>query len=168
MNQKLKNIVIYGILNFMLYITTPLIFILLLTNFQYFDFNPIFLQTIFIFGIVGVSVSILKNSFSEDSNIYHIIGISNVLFSGVYLFFIFGGFSFGLPFGNYSIQTNSFQAELGLQIIAWPLLIASLIRLISSTIKYYEEIKNKSLIIKLKRKISGHKFILWIGYSIYL
>ncbi|MBD3215487.1 MAG: hypothetical protein GF311_22950 [Candidatus Lokiarchaeota archaeon] len=168
MNQRLKNILIHGTLNLILYIITPLIFILILTNFQYFEFNPIFLQAIFIFGMIGVSVSILKNSFSENSNTHHIIGISSTLFSGVYLFFIFGGFSFGLPFGNYSIQTNTFQAELSLQIVAWPLLIASIIRLISSTIKYYEKIKNKSLTIKLKKKISSHKLILWVGYIIYI
>lgn len=168
MQKRIRNIFLYGLLNILLYIIAPIIFILILSNFEYFEFNPSFTLIILISGSIGTLISIIKHSFSEDSNAHYIIGIGSTLFSGIYLFYIFGGFSLGTPFGNYQIITESFQAEFGLQIIAWSLLIASLFRTISSGIKFYEKIKNTEIAVRIKRKIRITKITSFIGFLLYI
>ncbi|MFO7797166.1 MAG: hypothetical protein ACQERB_15910 [Promethearchaeati archaeon] len=168
MDQKSKNLLIYGTINILLYVITPTLFIIILSNFEYFDFNLSFFLMILIFGLIGAFISVMKYFFPEDSNLHHLISIGSALFSGVYLFYIFGGFSLGIAFGSYRIETSAFQVELGLQIIAWSLLIGSLMRTISAIIKLYEKNKDKIYSLKIRKEIKLTQIFSTTGIIIYI
>jgi len=168
MDQRSKNLLIYGTINILLYVLTPTIFIIILSNFEYLDFNLSFFVITLIFGLLGAFISTMKYFFPEDSNLHHLISIGSALFSGIYLFYIFGGFSLDIVFGNYRIETSTFQVELGLQIIAWSLLIGSLIRTISAIIKLYEKNKDKIYSLKIRKEIKLTQIFSTTGIIIYI
>jgi len=114
------------------------------------QFNSSFTFIILTFGTIAVIISFFKNIFPPNSYHHNLIGLGTAIYSGIYLFYIFGGFSTGANFGNYYIKTEELDALLGLQILAWLMLLAALINAIYYTLKCLEVRRHKEFLLSLK------------------
>jgi len=141
MKLDYKSILIYGVLKAAFFLILPIILISVLSDQGIIEFSPPFIVSILVMGIIGVIFTILRHAPPKDSILREIIGIGLAVYNGLYLFYIFGGFSGGL--GRYSIQTTNLVAFLGLQLIAWILLIGALINTIFYSVKTINTFKKK-------------------------
>ena len=142
-----KSIILYGALKVTFFLITPLIVILLLSDQGIMEFSSIFITNIIIMGSVGTIITIVRYSAPKDTMTRGIIGIAVTIYNGIYLFYIFGGFTGDL--GTYIIQTQNISAVLGLQLIAWILLLGALLKSSFHIVKTIEiaiyKKKNKNL-----------------------
>jgi hypothetical protein len=117
-------------------------------------------------GIIGTIITIVRHAPAKDTISRGAIGIGLAIYNGLYLFYIFGGFSGGL--GTYIIQTASIKAVLGLQIIAWILLLGAFINssfyIVKTIEAVYKKRKNKireeSKQVKLEKGLKTGKILL--------
>ncbi|TFG00120.1 MAG: hypothetical protein EU542_08375 [Promethearchaeota archaeon] len=141
MKLDYKSIIIYGILKAAFFLLLPLIVISVLSDQGIIEFSPSFIVSILVMGIIGVIITIIRHTPAKDSILREVIGIGLAIYNGLYLFYIFGGFSGGL--GTYSIQTTNLEAIIGLQLIAWILLIGALLNTVFYLVKIIEAVNKK-------------------------
>jgi len=103
--------------------------------------SPDFMQKLIILGIIGVILTFFTNLFSKKTKIHHVLAVNYALFIFLYVFQLFNGFNHDGLFGNYSINDETVQALIGLQIIIIFLLIITVIRGIYHLIKILEIIR---------------------------
>ncbi|MBD3196811.1 MAG: hypothetical protein GF317_17270 [Candidatus Lokiarchaeota archaeon] len=168
MQIQRKKLIIYSLLGTFFYILLPYIVIYILTELDIFEFSSSFTLSLLIFGSVGILISVSKYFFPENSLNRHIIGIGTSIFSGIYLFFIFGGFNINQTLGNYYIETSNSQVLLGLQVIAWLLLGGSLLRILSNIIKLIEFKQDRDITIFHKDSLKLTKIFNILGVLVYL
>jgi len=118
-------------------------------------FTQEFKMTIIIMGIVGVVFSMLRNAFPKDTSANRLMAFGSTVYSGIYLFYFFGGFTPGVQLGMYSISVPPIQVLLGLQLIAWLFLGSSGLRALKYLIEAVELRKNKEYRVKKKFKLSN-------------
>jgi hypothetical protein len=145
-----KKGLLYGGITCGIYIIFPIVLISVLSNLNMLQFNSSFTFIILTFGTIAVIISFFKNIFPPNSYHHNLIGLGTAIYSGIYLFYIFGGFSTGANFGNYYIKTEELDALLGLQILAWLMLLAALINAIYYTLKCLEVRRHKEFLLSLK------------------
>ncbi|MHA1534380.1 MAG: hypothetical protein ACTSP8_06575 [Promethearchaeota archaeon] len=158
---QITKMIMYGILNAVLYIALPLILFKVISTMVLMTFTQEFQMTIIIMGIVGVVFSMLRHAFPKDSSANRIVAFASTIYSGVYLFYFFGGFTPDVQLGTYSINVPPLQVLLGLQVIAWLLLGSSGLRALKYLIEAVELRKNKEYRVKKKFKLS--KFFKVLG-----
>lgn len=147
-----KKGLLYAGMNCGIYIIFPIVLITLLSNFNILQFNSSFTFIILIFGIIAVIISFFKNILPPNSLNHNLIGLGTAIYSGIYLFYIFGGFNTSANFGNYYIKTEGLDALLGLQILAWLMLLAALINALYYTLKCLEVQRHKEFLLSLKSR----------------
>ena len=152
---QITKIILYGILNAVLYIALPLILFEVISMMGLMTFSQEFKMSVIIMGIVGVVFSMLRHGFPKDSSANRLIAFSSTIYSGIYLFYIFGGFTPGVALGTYSINLPTIQVLLGLQVIAWLLLGSSGLRVLKYLIEAVELRKSKEYRVKKKIKLSN-------------
>ena len=152
---QITKMIMYGILNAVLYIAIPLILFEVIDIMGLMTFTQEFKMTIIIMGIVGVVFSMLRHAFPKDSSANRLVAFGSTVYSGVYLFYFFGGFTPGVALGTYSINLPTIQVLLGLQVIAWLLLGSSGLRALKYLIEAVELRKNKEYRVKKKFKLSN-------------
>jgi hypothetical protein len=108
-----------------------------------------------IIGIIGVVFSMLRHAFPKDTSANCLMAFGSTVYSGIYLFYVFGGFTPGVQLGTYSISVANLQVLLGLQVIAWLLLGSSGLRALKYLIEAVELRKNKEYRVKQKFKLSN-------------
>jgi len=108
------------------YLVIPLIVFLFLLDQGIVEVNSLFITNIIIMGSIGTIITIVRYAFPKDTITRGIIGIAVTIYNGMYLFYIFGGFTGDL--GTYTIQTENISAILGLQLIAWILLLGAFLK----------------------------------------
>ena len=158
---QITKMILHGILNAILYIALPLILFEVISMLGYMTFAQEFKMSIIIIGIVGVVFSMLRHAFPNDTSANRLIAFGSTLYSGIYMFYIFGGFTPGVQLGTYSISVANLQVLLGLQVIAWLLLGSSGLRALKYLIEAVELRKNKEYRVKSKIKFS--KFFKVLG-----
>jgi hypothetical protein len=141
MKLDYKSIIIYGALKAGFFLILPLIIISTLSGQGIVEFSSNFIGSILVMGIIGIILTIMRYAPAKDSLLREVIGIGLALYNGLYLFYIFGGFSGAL--GTYSIHTESVIAILGLQLIAWILLIGASLNTIFHLVKTIEVVNRK-------------------------
>ncbi|MFX1259326.1 MAG: hypothetical protein ACFFAN_15840, partial [Promethearchaeota archaeon] len=148
------KMILYGILSAIFYIAVPLILFYVLELFNIMTFSESFRTSVLIFGIIGVAISVLRHAFPEDTSANRLIRFGITVYSGIFLFYIFGGFEPGRSLGTYSIDYTSplisVQAFLGLQLIAWLFLGATIIRGVQYLIEAIELRKKKEYRVTVK------------------
>lgn len=144
------KMILYGILNGVLYIALPLILFEVVEMYGLMTFTQEFKISIIIFGIIGTVFSMLRHAFPKDSSANRLIAFGSTIYSGVYLFYFFGGFTPGVQLGMYSINVPPLEVQLGLQTIAWMLLGSSGIRALQYLIEAIELRKGKEYRVKVK------------------
>jgi len=119
MEIQIGKMILNAILYAILYIAAPLTIIFLLDFYDILTIGTYFITGIIIFGIIGVIMAVLKAAYPKDSAKNRVIMFLITIYSGVYLFYIFGGFDPTAELGNFSIATQQIQILLGLKLIAW-------------------------------------------------
>jgi len=114
-------------------------------------FTQEFKTSIMIMGIFGTVFAMLRHAYPKDTSANRLIAFGSTIYSGIYLFYLFGGFTLGVQLGTYSIDIpDTLQVLLGLQFIAWLLLASSGIRAMQYLIEAIELRKNKEYRAKVK------------------
>lgn len=166
MEIQYNRMIIFGTITAVVYIIVPLIVMNVLSGLQIIDFKPSFQLTLIILGIFSVILTIVKNIFSKGTIIGNSIGIASSIFSGIYAFYLFGGFSPEKTWGSYQIITENFIAFLGLQLIAWLLLLGAIVRSLSSGAHLIENVRGKKKKREKERKLQAHQVFTVIGLGI--
>ena len=113
--------------------------------------------------------------FLKDTIANRLIAFVVAIYQGIYLFYIFGGFTSGVKLGTYSINTVQAQVLLGLQLIAWLLLgiagvsaIQHLVEVIElrNQMEYWVKIKKEFKLSKLFKRLGYLLNIIILGYII--
>jgi hypothetical protein len=112
------KMILHGLLNAVFYIGIPYGMIYLLEYLNIVSFTEAFKISIIIFGVIGTIISMIKHAYSKDTSANRLISFFISIYSGIYLFYIFGGFTPGVELGTYSIKTDLLQVNLGLKVIA--------------------------------------------------
>jgi len=130
-------------------------------------FSDSFKTSVLIFGIIGVVISMLRHAFPEDTSANRLIRFGITVYSGIFLFYIFGGFEPGRSLGTYSIDYASpmisVQAFLGLQLIAWLFLGSTIIRGLQYLIEAIELRKKKEYKVRVKKEFRVSKIFKVLG-----
>ena len=152
---QLTSMILHGILNAVLYIALPLILFEVISMMGFMTFSQAFKTSIIIIGIIGVVFSMLRHAFPKDTSANRLIAFGSTVYSGIYLFYLFGGFTPGVQLGTYSISMPTLQVLLGLQVIAWLLLGSSGLRALKYLIEAVELRKNKEYRMRKQVKFSN-------------
>jgi len=152
---QLTKMIMHGILNAVLYIALPLVLFEVISMMDLMTFTQAFKMTIIIMGIIGVVFSMLKHAFPKDTSANRLVAFGSTIYSGIYLFYFFGGFTPGVQLGTYSINVPPLQVLLGLYVIAWLLLGSSGLRALKYLIEAVELRKNKEYRVKKQFKLSN-------------
>ncbi len=152
---QITKMILHGILNAVLYIALPLVLFEVISMMNLMTFTQEFKMSVIIIGIIGVVFSMVRHAFPKDTSANRLIAFGSTIYSGIYLFYIFGGFTPGVALGTYSINLPTIQVLLGLQVIAWLLLGSSGLRALKYLIEAVELRKNKEYRVKTKFKLSN-------------
>ncbi len=147
---QINKMIFQGILNALMYIALPLIIFELISMIAPMTFSQEFKISIIIIGIIGTVFAMLRYAFPKDTSANRLIAFSSTIYFGIYMFYIFGGFTSGVQLGTYSINLPTLQVFLGLQTIAWLLLGSSGIKALQYLIEAIELRKNKEYRVKFK------------------
>jgi len=147
---QIDKMILHGILNTLMYIALPLILFEVISMMGLMTFSQEFKISIIIIGIIGTVFAILRHAFPKDSSANRLLAFGSTIYSGIYMFYLFGGFTPGVQLGTYSINLPTLQVLLGLQIIAWLLLGSSGIRALKYLIEAIELRKNKEYRVKFR------------------
>ena len=72
---------------------TNIILINYLSDAGIIEFSSSFITFLIIIGAIGTFFAVLRHTFPKDTVANSVVGIIDSLYSGIYLFYIFGGFS---------------------------------------------------------------------------
>jgi len=152
MQVQVGKMILYGVLTSIFYIALPLILFEILAANNVMTFSQGFKITIIIIGIIGVIFSMLRHLFPKDTSANRWVAFGATLYSGIYLFYVFGGFTPGVSLGTYAIALPNIQVLLGLQLIAWLLLGSSGIRALQYLVEAIELRKKKEYSITVRKQ----------------
>ncbi|MHA1310883.1 MAG: hypothetical protein ACTSQO_08105 [Candidatus Helarchaeota archaeon] len=153
MELKLGKCLLFGSINLVIYLVAPSIIIFMMSYYKILQFSPTFVISLMIMGLIQSGISYFKNLFPSESLIFNLIGIGTSIYSGIYFFYMFGGFSLDRTFGYYQVKTSNLEASFGLQFFAWLIFIASLINTTYYIIKGIESSKKKVFFVGKKIKL---------------
>ncbi|MFX1323316.1 MAG: hypothetical protein ACFE8N_00050 [Promethearchaeota archaeon] len=148
MELQYGKMFLWGILSAIFYIAVPILLFYFLDVYNIMTFTKEFRTTIIIIGIIGIVFSMLSHLFPKDTSANRLVAFSSTIYSGIYLFYIFGGFTPGVSYGTYSIAIPPIEVLLGLQLIAWLLLGSSAIRALQYLIEAIELRKKKEFSVR--------------------
>lgn len=163
MKIQIKEMIIYGTLKAVFYLVLPIILINVLSDIGIMQFSSSFIIFLIVIGAIGTVLAVLKHTFPKDTVANSVMGIIDSLFSGIYLFYIFGGFAVGETFGDYRIEIENIQVLLGLQLIAWLLLAAAGIKALEHIVRTIELSRKKEYHVTIKRQFKASTFFRAIG-----
>ena len=161
MELKLGKCLLFGSINLVIYLVAPSIIIFMMSYYKILQFSPTFVISLMIMGLIQSGISYFKNLFPSESLIFNLIGIGTSIYSGIYFFYMFGGFSLDRTFGYYQVKTSNLEASFGLQFFAWLIFIASLINTTYYIIKGIESSKKKVFFVGKKIKLRNIYIYIW-------
>ncbi len=168
MKIRLGAMIFYGILKALFYLVGPLIVIYLLNEYTVIQVSYTTILGILILGIIGTIVTILNHTFEKDTVAHGYTSIIDSIYSAVFLFYLFGGFSLGDGFGYYGLDGELLDyyvsARIGLQMIAYLLMIGAGMQVFRHIVKTIELYRQKEYDLKIKdRKFHASTFIRILG-----
>ena len=164
MEIQYSKMILYGLIRAIFYIAIPLILITILSIYNIITFSQSFIISLIIIGIIGVGLTILKRMFPKDTMTNRLIAFAVAIYQGIYLFYLFGGFTPGVKLGTYYINTVQTQVLLGLQLIAWLLLGIAGVSAIQHLIGVIELRKKKEYRVKIKKEFKLSWLFKRLGY----
>jgi hypothetical protein len=163
MEIQYGKMILYGILSALFYIALPLVVIYFVEFFNLMIFSQSFITYLIVFGCIGVALSMARHAFPKDTSANRIVAFISAVYSGIFLFYIFGGFTPGVSYGTYSIDTPTIQVLLGLQMIAWLFLISTSISALKYLIEAIELRKKKEYRIQAKKSFKFSRIFKGLG-----
>ena len=163
MKIQIKEMIIYGTLKAIFYLVLPIILINVLSDIGIMQFSSSFITFLIIIGAIGTFLAVLRHTFPKDTVANSVVGIIDSIYSGIFLFYIFGGFSVGQTFGDYRIEIENIQVLLGLQLIAWLLLSAAGVKALQHIVRTIELSRKKEYHVTIKREFKASTFFRAIG-----
>ncbi len=136
------KMILHGFISAVFYIGLPLGIIYIFEYLNVITFADSFTISIIIFGLIGTFFSMLKYAFPKETSANRLVSFFISIYSGIFLFYIFGGFEPSTKLGTYYIHTDIIQILLGMQIIAWLLLGSIIIRALQYLVEAIE-LRNK-------------------------
>jgi len=158
------KMILHGLLNAVFYIGLPLGLIYLFDYLNIITFTEDFKISILVFGIVGTVISMLKHAFPKDTSANRLMAFFISIYSGIFLFYIFGGFDPSTKLGTYYIDMTLIRILLGLKVIAWLLLASTAIRSLQYLVEAIELRKGKEYNVQMKRKFRLSKVFKAFGF----
>jgi hypothetical protein len=152
MEIQYGKMILHGILAAIFYLVVPLVLFYFLELYGIMTFTDAYRIAIIIFGIIGIIISVLRHMFPEDTSANRLIRFGITVYSGIFLFYIFGGFDPGTTLGTYYINISYIQVLLGLKVIAWLLLGSTIIRGLQYLVEAIELRKKKEYRVKVKKE----------------
>lgn len=152
MKVQIGKMILYGALSALFYLVVPLVLFEILEAYNIMAFSTTFKIAIIIFGIIGVVISMLRHLFPKDTPANRWVAFGATVYSGIYLFYMFGGFTPGVSLGTYRIDLPMIQVLLGLQLIAWLLLASSGIRALQYLVEAFELRKKKEYTVTMRKQ----------------
>ncbi|MBY8992257.1 MAG: hypothetical protein KGD58_16045 [Candidatus Lokiarchaeota archaeon] len=152
MEVQIGKMILYGALSALFYIVVPLVLFEVLQVYNIMTFSAAFKTAIIIFGIIGVVISMARHLFPKDTPANRLVAFGAVIYSGIYLFYMFGGFTPGVALGTYRIDLPMIQVLLGLQLIAWLLLASSGIRALQYLVEALELRNKKEYNVNMRKQ----------------
>ncbi|MFX1281280.1 MAG: hypothetical protein ACFFA3_18155 [Promethearchaeota archaeon] len=153
MEVQIGKMILYGILSAVFYLVVPLVLFEILQAYDIMTFSATYKTAIIIFGIIGVAFSMARHLFPKNTPANKLVAFGAVVYSGIYLFYMFGGFTPGVSLGTYRIDIPGLlQVLLGLQLIAWLLLASSGIRALQYLIEALELRGEKEYSVTVRKK----------------
>ena len=152
MEVQIGKMILYGALSALFYIVVPLVLFEVLQAYNIMTFSAAFKTAIIIFGIIGVVISMARHLFPKDTSANRLVAFGATLYSGIYLFYMFGGFTPGVALGTYRIDLPMIQVLLGLQLIAWLLLASSGVRALQYLVEALELRGEKEYTINMRKE----------------
>jgi hypothetical protein len=152
MEVQIGKMILYGALSALFYLVLPLVLFEILEAYNVMTFSTTFKIVIIIFGIIGVVISMLRHLFPKDTPANRLVAFGATVYSGIYLFYMFGGFTPGVSLGTYRIDLPTIQVLLGLQLIAWLLLASSGIRALQYLIEAVELRSKKEYTVTMRKQ----------------
>jgi hypothetical protein len=153
MELQIGKMILHGVISALFYLVIPLVLFEILQAYNIMTFSTTFKITIIIFGIIGVVFSMLRHLFPKDTPANRLVALGAVVYSGIYLFYMFGGFTPGVSLGTYRIDIPGLlQVLLGLQLIAWLLLASSGIRALQYLVEALELRNKKEYTVNMRKK----------------
>lgn len=161
------KMILYGVLSAIVYLIVPLVFIFILEHYHIMTFSESFRLAIIIFGVIGIVFSMLGHAFPKETSANRVVKFVSAIYSGIFLFYIFGGFDPGRTLGSYYINviynTILIQVMLGLQIIAWLFLGSTIIRALQYLIEAIELRKKREFHVTMKKKFRISRIFKGLG-----
>jgi len=158
------KMILHGLLNAVFYIGLPLGLIYVFEYLNVITFAESFTISIMIFGIIGTIISMLKHGFPKETSANRLISFFISVYSGIYLFYIFGGFEPSTKLGTYYINTELIQILLGMQVIAWLFLSSTIIRALQYLVEAIELRKKKEYRVSVKKGFKLSKVFKAFGF----
>jgi hypothetical protein len=152
MEIQYGKMILHGILSAIFYLVVPLLLFYFLELYGIMAVTDSYRIGIIIFGIIGIIISILRHAFPEDTPANRLVRFGVTIYSGIFLFYIFGGFDPGRKLGSYYINITYLQVYLGLQVIAWLLLGSTIIRGLRYLVEAIELRKKREYRVKVKKE----------------
>ncbi|MFX0004616.1 MAG: hypothetical protein ACFE9C_10935 [Candidatus Hodarchaeota archaeon] len=152
MEIQYGKMVLHGILAAVFYLVVPLLLFYFLELYGIMIFTDAYRIGIIIFGIIGIIISVLLHAFPPDTSANRLIRFGVTVYSGIFLFYVFGGFDPGRKLGSYYINITYLQVYLGLQVIAWLLLCSTIIRGLRYLVEAIELRKKKEYRVTVKKE----------------
>ena len=116
MEIQYGKMILHGILSAIFYLVVPLVLFYFLELYGIMTFTAAYRIAIIIFGIIGIIISILRHAFPEDTSANRYVRFGITVYSGIFLFYMFGGFDPGTTLGTYYINIpDLLQVLLGLK-----------------------------------------------------
>ena len=165
---QINKMILHGILNALMYIALPLIIFEVISMMGLMIFSQEFKITIIIIGIIGTVFAMLRYAFPKDTSANRLMAFGSTVYSGIFLFYLFGGFTPGVSLGTYSISLPTVQVLLGLQLIAWLFLSSLGIRALQYLIEAIELRKKKEYNIRVKKQFKLSKLFKTLGLILIL
>ena len=152
MEVQIGKMILHGALSALFYIVIPIVLFEVLQAYNIMTFSAAFKTAIIIFGIIGVVISMARHLFPKDTSANRLVAFGATLYSGIYLFYMFGGFTPGVALGTYRIDLPMIQVLLGLQLIAWLLLASSGIRALQYLVEALELRNKKEYTVNMRKQ----------------
>ncbi|MHA1143756.1 MAG: hypothetical protein ACTSRW_03395, partial [Candidatus Helarchaeota archaeon] len=134
---------IFGSINVIFFIILPITAFYMLQTVFLINLNPAFIITLLIFGSFQSLIAFIKNAFPKKTKIYNLLSIFAAIYSGVFLFYVFGGFGMIGLTDYYYLAGSGFEVLLGISIFAGTMILAAIVNTFYHLMRLIEVIRDK-------------------------
>ncbi|MHA1402259.1 MAG: hypothetical protein ACTSSI_00685 [Candidatus Helarchaeota archaeon] len=147
---------IFGSINVIFFIILPITAFYMLQTVFLINLNPAFIITLLIFGSFQSLIAFIKNAFPKKTKIYNLLSIFAAIYSGVFLFYVFGGFGMIGLTDYYYLAGSGFEVLLGISIFAGTMILAAIVNTFYHLMRLIEVIRDKDFSIEFKRNFRSY------------